>query len=211
MADFFARNRTRWQRANGSMTESVTALDAPNDWKDGWWRFAEQLESPNVDDRPASVVVDMVVIHHISLPKNLFGTRQAHALFLNRLDPAAHPDFAALADLRVSAHFLIERTGRLTQFVSCERRAWHAGVSEWQGRTRCNDFSIGIELEGSETQGFEDEQYAVLNRLLAALRQRYPIVHHVGHSDIAPGRKVDPGPYFDWRRLWFGPGKLKGS
>jgi AmpD protein len=122
-------------------------------------------------------------------------------LFTNRLDPAAHPYYETIRGLRVSAHFLIRRDGELIQFVSCSRRAWHAGVSSWRGRERCNDFSVGIELEGSDETPFTDPQYAALNDLLAALRAVHPIADVVGHSDIAPGRKTDPGPCFDWGRV----------
>lgn len=123
-------------------------------------------------------------------------------LFTNELDPQEHPYYAEIAHLKVSSHFLIRRTGELIQFVSCEHRAWHAGQSQWQGRERCNDFSVGIELEGSDMEVFEDMQYVTLQMLIKALKNRYPIRHIVGHSDIAPGRKTDPGPFFDWQRLF---------
>ena len=170
-------------------------------WNEGWLLSATALPSPNFDLRPETLAIDMVVIHHISLPKNQFGTHYTHDLFCNRLDPSLHPDFEALIRLMVSSHFLIERGGALTQFVSCNRRAWHAGQSEWQGRQRCNDFSIGIELEGSEDVPFTEEQYQALQALMEDIQLQYPIEHIVGHSDIAPGRKIDPGPYFEWQRI----------
>ena len=154
--------------------------------------------SPNQDERPAGVVPCLIVVHAISLPPEQFGGPGVVQLFTNTLDPAAHPYYAEIHHLRVSAHYFIRRDGEVISFVDPVRRAWHAGVSVWQGRERCNDFSIGIELEGSDHQPFEAVQYRQLARLVAALRQRYPIEAVVGHSDIAPGRKTDPGPYFDW-------------
>lgn len=170
-------------------------------WQQGWWREAQPIESPNADDRPPGTAVELVVIHNISLPPGQFGGPGIVELFTNRLDPDAHPYYAGIHALRVSAHFLIRRDGTAIQFVSCDRRAWHAGLSAWRGRERCNDFSIGIELEGSDDQPFTEAQYDRLERLLAALESRYPIAGITGHSDIAPGRKTDPGPYFDWRRV----------
>lgn len=167
----------------------------------GWGFGAKCLPSPNFDERPVGEVVSMIVVHAISLPPGQFGGDEIVRLFTNRLDPAAHPFFEQLRGLRVSAHFLIRRDGESIQFVSCEDRAWHAGQSAWQGRTRCNDFSIGIELEGSDDQGYEAAQYAALIALIDALRARYPVRDIVGHSDIAPGRKTDPGPHFEWSRL----------
>jgi len=143
----------------------------------------------------------LIVIHNISLPPGRFGGSGIVDLFLNHLDPAAHPYYAGIAQLRVSAHFLIRRDGELIQFVACAQRAWHAGVSCWRGRERCNDFSLGIELEGSDEKPFEDAQYARLAALVRVLRGRYPIADIAGHSDIAPDRKTDPGPYFDWQRF----------
>jgi N-acetyl-anhydromuramoyl-L-alanine amidase len=145
--------------------------------------------------------VDLLVVHNISLPPGVYGGDAIIDLFLNRLDPEAHPYFGPLRGLRVSAHFLVRRDGELIQFVACSRRAWHAGVSSFMGRARCNDFSIGVELEGSDEDPFEGVQYDVLAGLVRTLRGRYPLTHLVGHSDIAPGRKTDPGPFFDWRRL----------
>jgi AmpD protein len=146
-------------------------------------------------------MVSLIVVHAISLPPSRFGSDDIIRLFTNSLDPVAHPYFEQISALRVSAHFLIRRNGELIQFVSCEQRAWHAGFSSWQGRERCNDFSIGIELEGCDELPFEEVQYARLIELSEVLRARYPISALVGHCDIAPGRKSDPGPCFDWRRL----------
>ncbi len=167
----------------------------------GWLPGVRRIPSPNCDERPAGEVVRLVVIHAISLPPGEFGGPGIVDLFTNCLDPAAHPYYSEIQALRVSSHFLVRRDGDLIQFVSCSRRAWHAGVSDWLGRTGCNDFSIGIELEGCDQLAFEDAQYLVLNRLLAELRRRYPIEAMAGHSDIAPGRKTDPGPRFDWHRV----------
>ncbi|HCU85181.1 1,6-anhydro-N-acetylmuramyl-L-alanine amidase AmpD [Methylophilus sp. UBA6697] len=161
----------------------------------------QYILSPNQDERPQPAEVDMIVIHNISLPPDHYGGPGIMQLFTNQLDPQEHPYYAEIAHLKVSSHFLIRRTGELLQFVSCNQRAWHAGLSQWQGRERCNDFSIGIELEGSDIEVFEDVQYITLQALINALRQRYAIRHIVGHSDIAPGRKTDPGPFFDWQRI----------
>lgn len=167
----------------------------------GFVAGARYLPSPNCDERPADFAVELIVIHNISLPPGQFGGDAVMDLFLNRLDAAAHPFFATIAHLRVSAHFLIRRDGELIQFVSCGQRAWHAGVSNWRGRERCNDFSIGIELEGADDIPFTEVQYEMLSRLVRALLQCYPGAELTGHSDIAPGRKTDPGPHFDWPRL----------
>jgi len=156
--------------------------------------------SPNFDDRPSDVQIDLLVIHAISLPPGEFGGAAVEAFFLNRLDPHAHPYYAHLCGVRVSAHFLVRRDGALVQFVPCLKRAWHAGASSWRGRSRCNDFSIGIELEGCDEVPFEASQYDTLARVTRALRIAYPIVSIAGHSDIAPGRKTDPGPHFEWSR-----------
>jgi len=166
----------------------------------GWLAAVARVVSPNHDARPRDVAIDLLVIHAISLPPGTFGGPGIEQLFTNRLDPAGHPDYREIAGLRVSSHFLIRRDGSLVQFVPCGRRAWHAGVSVWQGRERCNDFSIGVELEGTDERPFEDAQYAQLTALTQALRRRYPLGDLVGHSDIAPGRKTDPGPCFDWAR-----------
>ena len=140
-------------------------------------------------------------MHNISLPPGEYGGAGIIELFTNQLDPQAHPYYAGIHQHKVSAHFLIRRDGQLVQFVSCLKRAWHAGVSQWQNRERCNDFSVGIELEGSDFEAFSEAQYANLQILLAALQLAYPIQAIVGHSDIAPGRKTDPGPFFDWQRI----------
>lgn len=157
--------------------------------------------SPNHDARPDDAVVDLLVVHGISLPPGEFGGPWIEQLFTNSLDRQAHPYFAEIADMRVSAHFLIRRDGELTQFVPVHRRAWHAGDSAWRGRARCNDFSLGVELEGADTVPYTAKQYARLAELAEALRAVYPAIDDtrvVGHSDIAPGRKTDPGPAFDW-------------
>ncbi len=167
----------------------------------GWFPAARQIESDNCDERPFGESISLIVVHAISLPPSQFGSDDVVRLFTNSLDPDAHPYFAQISDLRVSAHFFIRRNGELIQFVSCNRRAWHAGVSSWQGRERCNDFSIGVELEGCDEQPFENAQYERLLVLIDALRASYPIGAVVGHCDIAPGRKSDPGPCFEWRRL----------
>lgn len=147
------------------------------------------------------MAIELVVIHSISLPPGEFGGDAVSELFTNRLDWDAHPYFQSIRGLEVSAHFFIRRDGSLIQFVPCARRAWHAGKSSWLGRERCNDFSVGIELEGTDDQPFTDAQYAALIPLLAALKAAYPIRAVIGHSDIAPGRKTDPGPHFAWQRL----------
>jgi AmpD protein len=167
----------------------------------GWLPAVSRTPSPNFDARPPGAAVELIVIHAISLPPDEFGGPGVIELFTNCLDPAVHPYFRSICGLRVSAHFLIRRDGELIQFVSCADRAWHAGVSSWRGRAACNDFSIGIELEGCDTIAFTDAQYRALAVLIDELRVRYPIVDVVGHSDIAPGRKTDPGPCFDWGRL----------
>lgn len=169
--------------------------------RDGWLRGARRIDSPNHDARPNGTSISMLVVHAISLPPAQFGSDDIEHLFTNTLDPNAHPYFAQISPQRVSAHFLIRRDGELIQFVACAQRAWHAGVSSWEGRERCNDFSIGIELEGCDELPFEEAQYQRLVELITCLRQCYPIATVVGHSDIAPGRKTDPGPCFDWSRL----------
>jgi len=171
--------------------------------RSGLLRGARQLPSPNCDDRPAGATTTLLVVHSISLPPGEFGGEAIERLFTNRLDPAAHPAFGALQGLRVSAHFLVRRDGELLQFVPVHRRAWHAGVSRWRGRARCNDFSVGVELEGTPQHAFEDPQYAQLARLVRALRSALPLREIAAHSDVAPGRKPDPGGRFDWPRLFF--------
>jgi len=170
---------------------------------DGWLKGAELMPSPNCDARPA-VDIELLVIHNISLPPDEFGGDGVQRLFTNTLDLDAHPYYRTIREAQVSSHFYIRRDGQLIQFVSCLQRAWHAGASVWQGRARCNDFSIGIELEGSDLVPFTVAQYAVLHHLTRALRADYPIRGIAGHSDIAPGRKTDPGPCFDWYRYLVG-------
>lgn len=161
---------------------------------------AQFIASPNYDERPQDTDISLLVIHNINLPPDEFGGNGVIELFTNCIDPAEHPYYQSLQGLKVSTHFFIRRDGALIQFVPCNQRAWHAGVSNWRGRERCNDFSIGIELEGSDTTSFTDAQYEVLIALTQCLCERYPIQNIAGHSDIALGRKTDPGPYFDWRR-----------
>lgn len=175
------------------------------DVQTGRMEEAVQVPSPNFDERPEGARPELVVVHAISLPPGEFGGPWVDDLFTNRLDPGLHPYFREIADLRVSAHLLIGRDGRLVQYVPFHLRAWHAGASCWQGRERCNDFSIGIELEGCDEVPFEDVQYQRLAAAIAALRRAYPAIAPdavAGHADIAPGRKTDPGPHFQWRRLW---------
>lgn len=160
-----------------------------------------QVPSPNCDARPPGTDLSLLVVHGISLPPGRFGGDAIGRLFTNRLNPASHPYFASIAGLRVSAHFLIRRTGVLLQFVPCTARAWHAGESTWRGRSACNDFSIGIELEGTDDRPYTGAQYRTLSRLVQALATRYAIRDVAGHSDVAPGRKTDPGMHFDWRRV----------
>jgi len=167
---------------------------------DGWLRGVARIPSPNHDARPARTPITLLVIHNISLPPDEFGGSAIRELFTNTLDCAAHPYYERLKGVKVSSHFLIRRDGGVVQFVSCHRRAWHAGVSEWRGRTRCNDFAIGIELEGSDFVPFESVQYAALAKLTRVLKHAFPLRDIAGHADIAPGRKTDPGPFFDWDR-----------
>lgn len=167
----------------------------------GWLDAARHTPSPNCDERPGSEVPSLIVIHNISLPPGEFSSNDVEALFTNQLDWDAHPYYQGIRGLEVSAHFFIRRDGELVQFVPCTKRAWHAGASTWCGREKCNDFSIGIELEGTDDTPFTDAQYACLNELLSVLRDTYPISAVTGHSDIAPRRKTDPGPCFDWQRV----------
>jgi AmpD protein len=167
----------------------------------GWLDGARRVPSPNADERPPGTEVSLVVIHGISLPPGRFGGDAILRLFANRLDPGEHPSFATIAGLRVSSHFLIRRDGSLVQFVPCGERAWHAGASRWKGRERCNDFSIGIELEGTDERPYTGKQYRRLAALVRRIRTRWPAGDLAGHADIAPGRKTDPGPAFDWARL----------
>jgi N-acetyl-anhydromuramoyl-L-alanine amidase len=170
-------------------------------WHGGWWTKARRHESPNFGPRPVGVEVSLAVIHSISLPPGEYGGDAIEQLFMNRLDWDAHPYFAAIRGVKVSSHFLIRRDGQVLQFVSCEFRAWHAGESVWLGRENCNDYSVGIELEGLEGERFESTQYASLVRLLRALARCFPLGAVAGHEHVAPGRKHDPGAGFDWRHL----------
>ncbi len=186
--------------ASGNETPATT----PGAWAlddAGWLAGVNHIASPNWDERPDGTACSLLVIHNISLPPGEFGGPGVEALFTNQLDPGAHPYYAQIQGLRVSAHFFIRRDGAIVQFVPCGKRAWHAGASAWCGRERCNDFSIGIELEGSDEVPFTDAQYRALADLVRVLRGAYPIADIRGHADIAPGRKTDPGPCFDWGRL----------
>ena len=169
----------------------------------GWLSEAERCPSPNYGERPQVTDISLLVVHNISLPPGQFGGSYIHALFCNELDCGAHPDFVDLDGLKVSSHLLITREGKLCQFVSFLDRAWHAGVSEFEGRANCNDFSIGIELEGTDDLPYTDRQYESLTRVTKTLQNHYPLISSeriVGHCDIAPGRKTDPGDAFDWHR-----------
>ena len=168
---------------------------------------ATQVPSPNCDARPKGAEISLIVVHGISLPPGQFGGDGVMQLFTNTLDRDADPYYPGIAHLRVSAHFFIRRSGDLVQYVACANRAWHAGVSSWRGRAACNDYSVGVELEGTDLQAYTTLQYRQLARVARGLRQRYPIRDIVGHSHVAPGRKTDPGPAFDWRLL----GRLLGA
>jgi AmpD protein len=177
------------------MTQSPSSADA------GWLPQARPIPSSNFGPRPEGTEISLAVVHSISLPPGEYGGDEIERLFTNRLDWDAHPYYQQIRGATVSAHFVIRRDGELLQFVSCDERAWHAGRSSWQGRENCNDFSIGIELEGLEGDRFEAEQYTALAALLQILAQQYPLQGVVGHEHVAPGRKIDPGPGFDWQRL----------
>lgn len=171
---------------------------------DGWLQPASRYASPNFDSRPNNTDISLLVIHNISLPPGRFGGGHIHDFFLNHLDVSSDPYFEQIQQMKVSAHFLIERTGTVNQFVSCLDRAWHAGQSSFEGRVRCNDFSIGIELEGTDELPYEDAQYRSLQAVYLALAHHFPCINIdriVGHEHIAPGRKTDPGPAFDWSRF----------
>lgn len=185
--------------APNQMPPEQTQAGTP--WKQGWYAGARHRVSPNFGARPAGAVLDLVLLHSISLPPGDYGGDAVERLFTNTLDWDAHPYFQTIRGLEVSAHFLIRRDGDLLQFVSCDDRAWHAGQSSFQGRDNCNDYSIGIELEGLEGQNFEPAQYAALHVLLTALLENYPLRFLAGHSDVAPGRKIDPGSGFEWHHL----------
>lgn len=168
----------------------------------GWLCDVQRCSSPNFDARPDHCDIVLIVIHSISLPPGCFGGDAIERLFCNDLDFDEHPYYQTIRGLKVSAHFLVRRDGKILQFVSCDERAWHAGVSSWQHRQACNDFSIGIELEGSDDSAFEPQQYESLNRLIESLCDAYPAIEHIaGHNDIAPQRKTDPGPHFSWDKV----------
>lgn len=182
------------------MLSDADRIGHPN-WQDGWYAPARQVPSPNFGPRPAQARITLAVIHSISLPPGQYGGDEIEQLFTNQLDWNAHPYFEQIRGAEVSAHFVIRRTGELVQFVSVDDRAWHAGRSSWQGQDNCNDYSVGIELEGLEDTPFEPAQYATLAALLDALKQRWPIHQIAGHEHVAPGRKRDPGSAFDWVHL----------
>ena len=188
--------RMQTQMTQPNERRSAVALNGL--WRDGWYRFAALLPSPNFGPRPKASCIDLIVVHAISLPPGQYGGDEVQRLFTNQLDWEAHPYFQSIKGLTVSAHFYIRRNGELWQFVSCDERAWHAGASSYRGHDNCNDDSIGIELEGLEDASFESAQYGTLAVLCASIQQRYPIAHLAGHEHIAPGRKRDPGTGFDW-------------
>ena len=187
--------------ATAASTSSVAATEKGARWRAGWLSTAARCTSPNFGPRPNGCDVSLALIHSISLPPGVYGSDAIERLFTNRLDWDADPYFAQIRGLQVSSHFVIHRQGKLRQFVSCDQRAWHAGRSVWEGREDCNDFSIGIELEGLEGDRFEGVQYRTLAALLQRLRRRYPITSVAGHEHVAPNRKQDPGPGFDWAAL----------
>ncbi len=170
-------------------------------WHCGWYRFARRLASPNFGPRPEAQILDLIVLHSISLPPGIYGGSEVQDLFTNQLNWGKHDYFKSIEGAEVSSHFYVRRNGELWQFVSVDQRAWHAGKSHYGGRDNCNDFSIGIELEGLEGAEFEPLQYETLGSLCAAIAQRYPVQHVAGHEHIAPGRKFDPGSGFDWANL----------
>lgn len=181
------------------MTTPPDAADAS--WRGGWLRAARHCPSPNFGPRPPGAAIDLIVLHSISLPPGVYGGPEVEQLFTNQLDWGAHPYFEDIRGMEVSSHFFVRRDGEVVQFVDADARAWHAGQSCWRGRHNCNDDSIGIELEGLEGEHFEDAQYVALARLCPALASRYPLHFIAGHEHVAPGRKQDPGPGFDWQRL----------
>lgn len=182
-----------------------TKIDMPtapsSEWQDGWYAPAKAVPSPNFGPRPANSCIDLIILHSISLPPGEYGGQAVQELFTNQLDWDAHPYFQNIRGLEVSSHFFIRRDGELLQFVSCNKRAWHAGQSCWQGQENCNDYSVGIELEGLEGSTFAPAQYSCLQKLCQALSQHHPIRHLVGHEHVAPMRKFDPGSGFDWHWL----------
>lgn len=187
------------------LSQHLLAVAAGIDTDSGWLRAARRVQSPNFDPRPAGILPELIVVHGISLPPDEFGGPWIDRLFTNTLSPAEHPYFEKIKDLKVSSHLLIRRDGEPVQYVSFHERAWHAGASSYQGRERCNDFSVGIELEGTDEIPYEPAQYRVLSTVILAMCEAYPslsLTRIAGHSDIAPGRKTDPGPAFDWQRLY---------
>ena len=183
----------------------LSAVAAGIDTQSGWMRGARQVPSPNFDSRPGGILPELIVVHGISLPPEEFGGPWIDKLFTNTLPPDRHPYFEKIKDLRVSSHVLIRRDGEPVQYVPFHERAWHAGASSYRGRERCNDFSVGIELEGTDETAYEPAQYRILSAVILALCEAYPslsLSRIAGHSDIAPGRKTDPGPAFDWQRLY---------
>ncbi|HEU4457925.1 MAG TPA: 1,6-anhydro-N-acetylmuramyl-L-alanine amidase AmpD [Methylibium sp.] len=190
------------RNARSRAISAVEPANAAGAWRGGWWSAARRIDSPNFGARPAGAAVELVVLHSISLPPGEYGGDAIERLFANTLDHAAHPYFEQLRGLRVSSHFVVRRDGELLQFVSTRERAWHAGASSWRGRGNCNDYSIGIELEGLEGGRFEAAQDERLIGLLAALRREHPRLRGIaGHEHVAPGRKADPGAGFDWLAL----------
>jgi N-acetyl-anhydromuramoyl-L-alanine amidase len=183
------------------VSETQTVSASSDEWSSGWWSRAAVCPSPNHGPRPQGAAIDLVIVHSISLPPGQYGGDAIERLFTNRLDWSAHPYFETIRGLEVSSHFVVRRTGQVQQFVSCDARAWHAGRSEWDGRENCNDFSIGIELEGLEGETFERLQYASLARVMRAIAGIYPIRSVAGHEHVAHDRKQDPGPGFDWPLL----------
>lgn len=172
--------------------------------QEGWLEQSNKIPSPNFDDRPKNTEIKLIVIHNISLPPENFNPSNIEKLFLNKLDFDSHEYFKEIRDLKVSSHFLIDREGQITQFVSVYKRAWHAGKSNFENEDNCNDFSIGIEMIGSDNSIFENKQYASLKKLIKSLKKVFPKIledNIVGHSDVAAGRKTDPGPFFDWTKI----------
>lgn len=185
-----------------STSPKIPGPDSQPSIEDGWISHTRCSPSPNFDERP-NTDVDLLVIHNISLPPGEFGGGYIHDFFCNQLDCTVHPFFEEIENLRVSSHFLITRDGRITQFVSMDKRAWHAGLSVFMGRERCNDYSIGIELEGADSCPFSESQYHSLVQLTQAIQKQYPKIGSdriTAHSTISPGRKTDPGPFFDWEK-----------
>lgn len=180
---------------------SVPAAESNAEWQRGWWAGARHCPSPHFGPRPTDVPASLAIVHSISLPPGVYGGAQVEQFFLGQLDVSAHPYFEALRGVRVSAHFLVRRDGECVQFVSCRERAWHAGASVWRGRSDCNDFSVGIELEGLEGEVFEAAQYERLEALLKALAGPGGTLDVAGHEQVSAGRKGDPGAGFDWARV----------